>query len=285
MNPYEKFVSTIAALMQEAALYPLGHFEPSTLVSAPAEAPRVLLFSPHPDDECLIGGLPLRLQRELKMRVINVAVTQGSNRERQEERYQELTRACQYLGFGLIQIGDRGLEGINLSTRTQQPEIWRQAVEQIVSILQEQQPTAIFCPHDRDGNTTHIGTHYLVFDALQQMATDFHCIMVETEYWQAMEDPNLMVESGVEDVISFITALSFHAGEVRRNPYHIRLPAWMIDNVRRGSERVGGQGSTSAGFTFATLYRLRRWQAGQLHEFLPEGRVMAIPDDLSEFFV
>jgi LmbE family N-acetylglucosaminyl deacetylase len=37
-----------------------------------------LIFSPHPDDECIIGGLALRLLREAKWNVINVAVTLGS---------------------------------------------------------------------------------------------------------------------------------------------------------------------------------------------------------------
>lgn len=37
-----------------------------------------------------------------------------------------------------------------------------------------------------------------------------------------------------------------HAGEVKRNPYHLRLPAWMMDNVRRGSEVIAGPGSEAS---------------------------------------
>lgn len=50
-----------------------------------------------------------------------------------------------------------------------------------------------------------------------------------------------------------------------RNPYHLGLPAWMQDNVRRGGELVGGQGEAAPDFAFATLYRMRRWKAGRLH--------------------
>ena len=47
-----------------------------------------------------------------------------------------------------------------------------------------------------------------------------------------------------------------------RNPYHLLVPAWMQDNVRRGGELVGGQGGAAPDFTFCTLYRLRRWRDG-----------------------
>ena len=56
-----------------------------------------------------------------------------------------------------------------------------------------------------------------------------------------------------------MTALSFHVGEVKRNPYHLLLPAWMQDNVRRGGELVGGQGGAAPDFSFCTLYRYRHW--------------------------
>jgi hypothetical protein len=87
-----------------------------------------------------------------------------------------------------------------------------------------------------------------------------------------MASPNLMVESSVDDVSDMITALSFHVGEVQRNPYHLLVPPWMQDNVRRGGELVGGQGGAAPDFTFCTLYRLRRWSGGQLHALYEGGR-------------
>ena len=61
-----------------------------------------------------------------------------------------------------------------------------------------------------------------------------------------------------------MTALSFHVGEVQRNPYHLLVPAWMQDNVRRGGELVGGQGGAAPDFHVRTLYRLRRWARGRV---------------------
>jgi hypothetical protein len=90
-----------------------------------------------------------------------------------------------------------------------------------------------------------------------------------------------MVESSPEDVGHLMAALSFHAGEVRRNPYHLRLPAWMMDNVRRGGEVVGGQGGAAPAFTYATLYRASRWREGRLQPAYESGRLLPASADPS----
>jgi LmbE family N-acetylglucosaminyl deacetylase len=284
MNPYETFVTQFARLVQHGGTLPLGGFPPAPRPSLPHDAPKALIFSPHPDDEVIIGGLPLRLLREQRWNVINVAVTQGSNPARQPERLDELRRCCRHVGFGLIQTSARGLERVNLKTREEDSAHWQRSVERVIEILGTQRPRAIFFPHDDDWNITHIGTHHLVVDALRKLGRDFACLTVETEFWGAMDRPNLMVESGARDVIDLITALTFHVGEVRRNPYHVRLPAWLVDNVRRGGELVGGQGGAAPDFTFATLYRLRRWAGGGFQPVLSQGRFLSCGDSPSVLF-
>jgi hypothetical protein len=232
----------------------------------------------------IIGGLPLRLLRELGWNVINVAVTQGSNKARQAERWSELQECCDYIGFGLLATVKDGLEGINLKARSEDPRAWSRSVECIARILSEQKPQAIFFPHDDDWNVTHIGTHHLVVEALRQLGGGFSCLAVETEFWGAMDTPNLMVESSERDVIDLITALSFHIGEVKRNPYHVRMPAWLMDNVRRGSELVGGQGGVAPDFMFGTLYRLQRWQGGAFVPVVEKGSFVSQADDLRALF-
>jgi len=133
----------------------------------------------------------------------------------------------------------------------------------------------ILFPHELDWNSTHVGTHFLVVDALKTLPPDFTCFAVETEFWGQMPSPNLMVELSVQHVADLITALTFHVGEVRRNPYHLSLPAWMIDNVRRGAELVGGQGGAAPDFTFGTLYRVRRWSGGKLEKVFDGGRFLS----------
>ena len=140
-------------------------------------------------------------------------------------------------------------------------------------------------PHDRDWNSTHIGTHFLVMDALQQMPARFECYLVETEFWGAMDDPNLMVEISLEDLADMIAATTFHVGEVKRNPYHLLLPAWMMDNVRRGSEVAGGQGGAAPEFAFAVLNRLRKWSGGRAQRLFEGGKQIPCSMNVGELFV
>jgi N-acetylglucosamine malate deacetylase 1 len=49
----------------------------------------------------------------------------------------------------------------------------------------------------------------------------------------------------------------------------------MQENVRRGSELVGGQGGAAPDFAFCTLYRLRQWKDQQLRSLYDGGRTLA----------
>jgi len=284
MNPYQHLASEYARFAKEGRSYPLGTFGPLPRPQIPPEAPKVLIFSPHPDDEVIIGGLALRLLREAKCNVINVAVTQGSKKERQAERLQELKNCCDCIGFGLAQTAPDGLEKVNPKAREQHPTHWTQSVQAIAEILAKHQPRVILFPHDLDWNSTHVGTHLLVMDALKSLPTSFSCYTVETEFWGQNPSPNLMVELSAQHVADLITALTFHIGEVRRNPYHLSLPAWMIDNVRRGAELVGGQGGAAPDYTFATLYRLRKWCDGKLANVYAGGRYLSCAEKPESLF-
>jgi LmbE family N-acetylglucosaminyl deacetylase len=273
MNSYRDFVNGFAKLFREGkSLSPKN--SPRRKKPSAKDAPVVLIFSPHPDDECIVGGLPLRLSRETGARVINVAVTLGSNTKRRSARLRELKRACDALGFELEQTSQKGLENINPEARAKKTKSWVAAVKIVAGILAKHQPCVIFFPHQFDHHPTHIGTHWLVMDALKTMPKAFECHLIETEFWGQMSSPNLLVESSVEDVADLVSALSLHTGEVRRNPYHLRLPAWMQDNVRRGAELIGGKGGTAPDFLFGTLYRVRGWKGSHIENFLKMGKLI-----------
>ncbi len=279
MNPYLSMVNSYDRLQRDGKGLPLGLRLPCSRPEVNSAAPKAMIFSPHPDDECIIGALPLRLLRQSGYRVINVAVTQGSNADRQSGRWEELKAACEYLGFEVIATSPTGLLNVNAPTREKDPVFWAASVSTIVNILKETKPSVIFFPHEQDWNSSHIGTHWLVRDALMQLGSDYKCSTVETEFWGQNSRPNLMVESTNEDVADLVTGTSFHVGEVTRNPFHLFLPAWMQDNVRRGSELVGGQGQAAPDFTFATLYRLRQWNGSGFEEVYSGGRTL--PSNLS----
>jgi LmbE family N-acetylglucosaminyl deacetylase len=251
MNPYLDFVKNI-----EAGVASARGISVTGKTDAVESASTVLLFSPHPDDECITGLLPLRLMRELGKQVVNVPVTFGSNMERRAARGREMADACAFLGWHIHREAG-GYDPLDAGD--------------IVQILEGMQPEIIFMPHERDWNSRHIETHFLVVEALQQMPSDFICTVVETEFWGAMDHPNLMVEGDAAMVADLVAATSLHVEEVARNPYHLRLPAWMQDNVRRGGELVGGQGGSVPDYSFATLYRLRKWEAGGFVDIIEDG--------------
>lgn len=273
-TPYHQLAHSIARACAEGRDFPLGGFAPPPAPGLPEHAPRVLLFSPHPDDECIVGGLPLRLLREDGMRVVNVAVTFGSNRERRAGRRAELRGACDYLGFELVETAPEGLSAVTVKAREANAEEWDGKVRVIAELLRAHRPAVICFPHERDWNGTHIGVHHLVRDALGVAGEAAACLTVETEFWGAMDDPNLMVELAPDLVGDLMAATSFHVGEVRRNPYHLLLPAWMQDNVRRGGELVGGQGGAAPDFPFATLYRVGRWDGKTWAPLEPVSRLI-----------
>jgi LmbE family N-acetylglucosaminyl deacetylase len=265
MNPFLSFVENIEAEVRRAATLSVSGR------AVPVESgARVLLFSPHPDDECITGLLPLRLMREAGKEIINIPVTYGSSADRRPGRAAELAAACDYLGWKV----DHGAEGHDSL-----------GVDDVVRVLERYRPEIIFMPHQADWNSRHISTHFLVVDALKNMPAGFRCAVVETEFWGAMDDPNLMVEGDAATVADLVAATSLHVEEVRRNPYHLRLPAWMQDNVRRGGELVGGQGGKAPAFPFATLYRLREWRNGALVDGLEGGTMVPMgAGNLKEVF-
>jgi len=279
MNCYTKLAQDYQNLFYKGREFQLGGFEKLDLPVLEPDAPEMLIFSPHPDDECIIGGLALRYRQQKKWNVINVAVTLGSNPDRQAGRWEELKNACEYLNFGLIRTTENGLENVKISTRENDPGEWNLKVACIANIIKEHQPKIIAMPHCADFNGTHVATHYLISDALKSLE-NFSCKIIETEFWAAMDQPNLMLELSNEEVGHLITALSFHVEEVKRNPYHLTMPAWLIDNVRRGAEIVGGQGGAAPDFTFATLYRVSNFDGKEIKAAYPGGKMISQNDCL-----
>jgi LmbE family N-acetylglucosaminyl deacetylase len=261
-NPYLAWITQLDDWAKAGRTLSLGG---AALPPPPAANPgtaKVLLFSPHPDDECIIGALPLRLGRDAGFQVVNIAVTLGSNAARQIPRWLELQQACSSLGWATECAVPGGLARITPKARAEEPAHWRQAVTAIQTVLLRHQPRFVVFPHAADWNASHIGTHALVMDALATLPAGFCCGLIETEFWGAMAAPNLMVESTVAEVADLVAAIALHVGEVQRNPYHLTLPAWMQDNVRRGGEIVGGQGGAAPDYRFATLYRVGMWRDG-----------------------
>ncbi len=236
---------------------PDGHAAPTP----EAQPGHCLVFAPHPDDECIVGALPLRLQQEAGWRVSNVAVTLGSNPERRESRWAELVDACGVLGFDCIRVGADGLSDVRTDT------VNDEHVQALAAILTQHRPALVLAPHALDDNPSHRGVHRVVVEAIAAARLD--TVLALTEFWSTQSEPNALVQTNVADTARLIAALERHTGEIERNPYHLRLPAFLADAVRRGGELVLGAGEEVPDFAFATLYRLVTYRAGQAVADLP----------------
>ncbi len=257
-QPYADFVREFEALLERAARLPRGIATPSPRPAPRPDAPLALILAPHPDDECIVGALPLRLQRESGWRVAVAPVTLGSRPERREARLAEFRGACAFLGWDALTVEEAGLS----------------------ELLRRERPRLVLIPHAEDANSTHRRVRSLAVDALRAAGPGFRCAVAETEYWATMPDPNLMVEAPAEAAGDLVAALSFHKGEIERNPYHVLLPCWLADGARRGAELVGGQGATAPAFRLAALYRLSVWNGSALERAAGPGRVAASGADL-----
>lgn len=278
-DAYAPWLAQFAALMRAELPLPPATEEAEPLPPHAAAAPVCLILSPHPDDECIVGALPLRLRREAGWRVVNLAVTLGSKRERRAPRLAELRHACDRLGFEIALPAAEGLERINPAVRDAEPAYWQQQVDAVAQQLQAQKPALVLLPHAQDGSATHQGVHLLGMDAIERAGLPLTAAF--TEYWSTLTEANLMVETSAADTARLIRALACHVGEVARNPYHLRLPAWLADSVRRGGELVMGAGSAPPDADFATLYQLQRfdgqrWLAPQAGRIVGQGEAIAL---------
>jgi LmbE family N-acetylglucosaminyl deacetylase len=268
--------------MEAGNRIPLGPSErplvPPAISGAGEQPVRVVVGSPHPDDEALVGALPLRLRLETGARVTDGAITLGSNLSQRARRLRELESACRVLGFDLaVPLHPAGFDNVNLKNRVNRPDEWAAKVETLSAIFDRLQPDVVFAPHAEDFNTTHIGTHYLAVDALGaylERSGRGPLLLIETEYWHENAQPNLMVGVSPEVEAILVMATAEHGGEVLRNPYHLRHPSRMIENVRLGAEVVGGQGGPAPDFPFAELYRVTFMKGREVIQPKPGGRIV-----------
>jgi len=223
--------------VQASQLLPL--VKPSGL----SEHPTIVILAPHPDDECLMAGAALRMQEEWDAQVIVIPYGYGSNIARRNSRAQELADAVSVLGFTVFD--PRKNTRLEVITEIE-----------FLEAMTKLKPEIIFSPHARDFHPAHIGAHDVVERFIQQ-TTGKKPLWLQTEYWQAMESPQLFIPLRPDHVIQIGEALMKHVGEVSRNPYHLRLPAWYIDQARRAQEIMPGAspGVISDQYLFGQLFR------------------------------
>ncbi|HEX5483667.1 MAG TPA: hypothetical protein VFZ08_13675, partial [Terriglobia bacterium] len=170
-----------------------------------------------------------------------------------------------------------GFDRITEEARKGQPEEWKSKVETLREIFDREKPDAVLTPHGQDFNSTHVGTHSLVVEALGQhldLSRRGPVLLIEAEFWHQIERPNLMVGLTPELVAAQLVGIAEHGDEMRRNPYHLLHPCRLMDNVRRGSEVVGGQGAKARDFAFAEIYNVAFMKGREVIPARPGGLIV-----------
>ena len=209
--------------------------------------PRILILAPHPDDECLMAGFALRARDEWNAEVHVLPYGFGSDRSRRAARIQELKDALQVLDFKLIDPRTAG--GTEKLTAAE-----------FQSVMDSLSPDVVLSPHQMDEHPAHIEAATLVQNwfAQQNKTEAILPVWLQTEYWQQNPGANAFVPLNPEHVIKMGEALQKHRGEVSRNPYHLRLPAWCMDQSRRAQELIGGFGASAPAGQFIFGQLLQR---------------------------
>lgn len=244
-----------------------AYFPPSPLNKKSSLPFTVMILSPHPDDESIVGSLALRLLHENNAHIVNIAVTMGSNKMRQDARKQELQNACELLEMEVIHLDEN----------------WKTKEKELKSLIQKYQPQLIIAPHAKDFHPTHIKTGELLKKVLLSLKK-VNVIIAWSEFWAPMTKPNLLIEVPTQIVEMQMRALEMHVGEVERNPYHLRLPAWMMDNVRRGSEIISGKGSEAKQMAFGVLYQLQIFKTGKFSTLKLPLSFLTSDEDIGQMF-
>lgn len=280
-HDFDAYVEAFRALLHQPLPIPEPFDGPLASRAVDAAKPLVAIVSPHPDDECIVGGLPLRLRREAGYEVLNIAATLGSNVARRDERWVELTHACRVLDFANVDpVFDDRLP-LYVSRRENDPGSWQRDVDRLAEVFTAHRPAIVMCPHALDGSATHIGTHALTLDALAAYGKPVW--FVQSEFWGTLATPNLLVELSTRDVGTLLRALVCHRKEVERNPYHLRLASWLADSVRRGGETVFGAGLEPPSYDLGAVYRVDRWN-GRALETLERRAAVPVSESLQTFF-
>ncbi len=210
-----------------------------------SDQPRILILSPHPDDECLMAGYALRMQEEWSAEVTVVPFSYGSDVSKRAARSQELKEALSVLGFKLLDPRkNQSMDKLSISE-------FSEAVTKI-------NPEIIFSPHANDRHPTHVQAYEMAASVVASVGASApkKITWIQTEYWQAAEKPNLFIPLTAKHVVKIGEALMKHRGEIARNPYHLSLPAWYMDQARRAPELISGFGKSSS-FIFGQLVQIK----------------------------
>lgn len=155
-------VSSILAITMFAVLPQSAQFLIPD-ISQVSENDRLLVLSPHPDDETIAAGglIASAINQESQVKV--VLVTDGNKHGKRDERYQEFRRATTILG-----VGEANLEFWGFSDGRGNDEDLAAITNMIVSEIKTYNPTIIISPIVEDSHFDHHRVGQAFLEAVKQ---------------------------------------------------------------------------------------------------------------------
>lgn len=138
-------------LFPKAALYFLEDFK------LPKSGQKVLVFSPHPDDEIIASGGLIYESIHSKAEVKVVLVTDGNKHHLKEKRYAEFEEATAIIG-----VSRDNLIFLNYKDGEMQKEDKEKVKQSFKTIIDEFKPDLIIYPHSKDENFDHAVTGVVI---------------------------------------------------------------------------------------------------------------------------
>lgn len=170
---------------------------------------RILVLSPHPDDETFGCGGTIRQVATAGGQVDVLYMTRGENgvateapttwaarRALARQRTKEARHACRILGVSTVKF----LDGQDLSLATQ-PELHLD----ILAALQQGGYQSVFCPWPLDGHVDHAATFEFFLAALQRYRRELRIWLYEI--WNPLQPNTLIsIDAALEAKISAVRA-------------------------------------------------------------------------------
>jgi LmbE family N-acetylglucosaminyl deacetylase len=222
-------------------------------VAAPANGQRVLVFSPHPDDETIgIGGyIAQSIRNGADVRI--VLVTNGNYRHQEAIRYAEFKKAT-----GILGVPETSLVFLNFSDHSLRT-INQTVLEAVLRIQIDQfHPDIIIYPHPKDYNPDHAAIGKAVTAILESGQYNVTAYEYLVHYKLIWPQPR-----------KFAPDLHLLPPKKLTGPGN----QWMVFNLTQNIEKQ----KEEAIFTYQSQLR-NQWLHGLLLSSIRENELLAIPE-------
>jgi LmbE family N-acetylglucosaminyl deacetylase len=222
-------------------------------VAAPANGQRVLVFSPHPDDETIgIGGyIAQSIRNGADVRI--VLVTNGNYRHQEAIRYAEFKKAT-----GILGVPETSLVFLNFSDHSLRT-INQTVLEAVLRIQIDQfHPDIIIYPHPKDYNPDHAAIGKAVTAILESGQYNVTAYEYLVHYELIWPQPR-----------KFAPDLHLLPPKKLTGPGN----QWMVFNLTQNIEKQ----KEEAIFTYQSQLR-NQWLHGLLLSSIRENELLAIPE-------